>query len=267
MSASDTKEVLLDKLIGIQDIEAAKPVEEMDTDMISVCSGCIIALTEEELPSARALEQMQKRLLDRLFGRNANARRAEKGLWRKLLIAAIVVLLIVAMSAAILPIGSSDDSLLSKWGYFLLLHKPGDHKDFGGHLTIRREGKGKHFNSIRRLVRKTGYDGLVPTELPEEIKLEDIYVYYDSLFDCPIIIFVTNDPENVSVNVKIGKEADDLETRERTERIGKYDCGVTTAPERCQCEFNYNGNGYSINAKTYADLVRIVKNMKGSQEP
>lgn len=264
MGASDTKSALLDKLIGIQDIEAAKPVEEMDTDMISVCSGCIIALTEEELPSARALEQMQKRLLDRLFGRNANARKARKGIRRKLLIAAIVAILIFAISAAMTPMGDDEESILARWGYFVLHMKPGEKKDFGEYLTIYCEGPGEHFKTIRRFVQKTGYDGLVPTEWPEGYKLEEVYVFYSYTMGCTIVDFVTNDSATVCVTVKIGKETDDLETRERTERIGAYDCALSFAPGQCQCEFNYNGNGYTVNTKTYADTVRIVKSMKGS---
>ena len=89
-------------------------------------------------------------------------------------------------------------------------------------------------------------------------------MYYDSAEECPIVNFVTNDPMQVSIGVNIGKETDELEKLERMERIGTYDCGVSFSDRQCHCEFNYNGNGYFIDANSFEDVELIITNMKGS---
>lgn len=266
MRESETREVLLDKLIGIQDLEAIKPIHDMDTDLITECTECIIELTGDELPSESALEQMKQRLLQRLFGQKGHVLKYRKGMLRKLLIAAIVFILILAMSISVIPFGGDDVSLLSRWSYYLLHHKSGDEKDFGDYLSIRQERDFADFKSIRQFVHKTGLDVLVPTGMPKGIKVKQVHMYYDSILDCSVVIFKTNDPLNVSFIVRIGKETNDLETRERTERIGAYDCGLSFAPGQCQCEFNYNGNGYSIVARSKEEIIFILNNLKGSME-
>ena len=266
MSASDTKEVLLDKLIGIQDIEAAKPVEEMDTDMISVCSGCIIALTEEELPSARALEQMQKRLLDRLFGRNANARKARKGIRRKLLIAAIVAILIVAMAVSVMPLGTNDESLVHRWGFGILYSRQGERIEYDDYITLIKGGKVEEYKSIHQFIRRTHMDILVPTKLPKGVSVRNVRAYFEYTFECPLISFVTNDPSVYSVIVRLGKEIDLSESTEQKDCICDYECSFSVTSDWCQCDFNHNSNGYTITAKTYEELILILNNMKGSLE-
>ena len=260
MRESETREVLLDKLIGIQDLEAIKPIHDMDTDLITECTECIIELTGDELPSESALEQMKQRLLHRLFSRNTR----RKGLARKLLIAAIIVILIVAVSVSMMPLGTNDESLFHRWGFFFLQKDSGYRIDYDDYLTLIGGGEIKEFNTIRQFIRKTRIDILVPTELPRDYSIQSVQLYFDYTFDSLTVNFCTNDPSACSVIVYLGKEISMSDTVEKAEHIGQYDCWFSISPEWCQCDFNYNGNGYSLMAKTQKDLLFILNHMKGS---
>ena len=264
MSASDSKEVLLDKLIGIQDIEAAKQLEEMDTDLISECSEYIIELTGEEPPTENELKQMKQRLLNLMFGRQTASPRYRKGLLKKLLIAAIIVILIIAMSVSVMPTGTNDESLIHRWGYSLFQKGDGSHKDFSDLLTIGTNGEVKTYKSIRQFVRKTGADLLVPTALPEGYVIQKVNVYYAYDEKCFFVDYVTNDPTQMGIRIRIDKEIGLIGTWEKIEQIGDFICGIISETDHCQCNFDYNGDGYSITAKNHEDLILILENLKGS---
>lgn len=265
MRESETKEVLLDKLIGIQDIEAAKRIEEMDADLISECSEYVIELTGEELPSESALEQMKLRLLQRLLGQKGRVLKYRKGMLRKLLIAAIVVILIAAMAISMTPLGTNNESLIHRWGYILFHKDSGTRMDFGDFLTLVEGGKVEEFKSVRQFVRKTHMDILVPMELPKGVNIKKVQLAYDYIKDCPAVIFVTENPSRASIYVRIGKENGNLDY-DRTEQIGSYTCGILLSTSSCQCEFSEDGNGYTIVAKSFEDARSIIENMKGSLE-
>ena len=264
MRESETKEVLLDKLIGIQDLEAVKPIQDMDTDLIAECTEYIIKLTGEELPSESALEQMKLRLLQRLFGRNGSVPKYRKGMLRKLLIAAIVVILIAAMAVSLTQLGTNDESLLQRWEDFFWHAEQGSQIEIGDYVTLIKGGRIEKYTTVRQFIRKAGMDILVPTEIPDGYTIKKVQVQYDNVFECLLVSFVSSDPANLSINVFIEGEKGDLEKREKTEQIGNYYCGISYAPQSCQCEFNYEGNGYTIVARSYNDARLIVENMKGS---
>ena len=130
MRTTDTN-AMLDELIGIQDTECAKPVGEIDADRVRACTGLLLALTGEDPPPDRVLEQKQKALLLRLRGRKTVPFR--KGLRRKLLIAAVLVALIVAFSVSLLPTGTSDESLIHRWQAG---QNHAQRVDFGDYMTL-----------------------------------------------------------------------------------------------------------------------------------
>lgn len=263
MRESETREVLLDKLIGIQDLEAIKPIHDMDTDLITECTECIIELTGDELPSESAMEQMKLRLLQRLFGQKGHVLKYRKGMLRKLLIAAIVVILIVAIAISMMPLGTNDESLVHRWGYYLLQGKQGSSVEFDSFMSLIRGEKAEEYQSIRQFVRKTHIDILVPTLLPKGYVVEEVYVEYDNYYGCPAVTFMTNDTSSLAVCVYLGKEKENMKY-DRTETIASYTCGFWVSSETCQCEFNYNGNSYTIISKNYDDARLIIENMKGS---
>ena len=227
MHEATEKEVMLDKLIGMQDVEASKPLPAMDTDLIAECSECILDLTEETPPSANTLEQWKQKLLLRLFGQKTL--RYRKGMLRKLLIAAIIILLIVALSVATMPLGTNDTSLLERWNLSLLLQGSGSQKKFDDYLSLFYNGEVKEYKSIRQFVRKTGLDVLVPTVMPDGCKVQQVNAYYSSEEDCVIILYITNDPEHVGMRVYL-KATKTFDSWEQSEIIGDYECFFASAP-------------------------------------
>lgn len=184
---------------------------------------------------------------------------------RRALIAAVAAVLIAACSAAFMPLGTNDESMLQKWDFFLLHQEPGYSMDFGDYLTLVRGGKIETFKSIRQFVRKTGADILVPTVLPDKTNLRKVLVSFDYLFDCPCIHFDTGDTK-IFVCAYIGYTHNDLESWEQAEQIGGHVCGIAAEDMWYQADFNYDGNGYTVSAHSYDDLASIIENLQNSQE-
>ena len=220
-------------------------------------------MTGDELPTASALAQMKQRLLRRLFGRSGASVPSRKRLLRKLLIAAIVTILIVAMSISMMPLGTNDESLLRHWGQLLFRQDSVMRVDYDDYITLIKGIKVEEFKSIRQFVEKTQMDILVPTALPKDNSIKKVQLAYDYFNDCPSVTFVTGDPSSLAMSVYIGKEKRDS-SYDKTEKIGSFTCGFLFSPEFCQCEFNYGGNAYMIVARSYKDVRYIVENLKGS---
>lgn len=265
MRTQEDKQVLTDKLMAIQDAETAKAPEAMDTQLVSACSAYILELDGEELPTPQQWEQKQQKLLHRLFGSERKPRRARKIL-RRLCIAAAFLLLAAALSTASVPLGNSDESLLDRFGYYLQYKlKPGDTIDFGQILLING-GESLHFKNVKEFVRKTEMDILVPTVLPEGHSIQSVSISQNVLIQKQEVSFVTDLPAHLSICCTLDKDVDEnyKHSCRRIEKVGQYLCYFAIDPGWNQCNFAYKGNEYIITAESYADLVLIITNMKGS---
>ncbi len=184
---------------------------------------------------------------------------------RRALIAAVAAVLIVSIGASMTILGTNDEVMFLKWRDYLMQQEPGYRMDFGDYLTLMQMGKGESFKTIRQFVRKTGADILVPTVLPEKTGLREVLVIFDYLYDCPCFHFVTNDT-NIFVCAYIGYTHDNLDSYERTEQIGGHVCGIAVADRWYQADFNYDGNGYTVSAHTYEDLLAVVDGLRDASK-
>ena len=240
------------------DAELSDP-SQADVNLVAACVDTILELDAIE-PETDA--EVRAGIENVLRAKTSSRKRRRV---RRALIAAVAAILIVACSAAFMPLGTNDESMLHKLGFFLLHQEPGYRMDFGDYLTLVYEGKWKTYSSIRQFVRKTGADILVPTVLPDKTNLRKVLVSFDYLFDCPSVHFDTGDPK-VFVCVYIGYTHDDLESWEQTEQIGGHVCGIAAEDMWYQADFNYDGNGYTVSAHSYDDLASIIENLQNSQE-
>ena len=251
---------LAQELRAMTDAELSRSPQP-DVDLVEAYVDAILELdgvepeTDEEV--RRGIETVLKKNTQKHMRKHRRIRRA--------LIAAIVAVLVAASSAAFMPLGTNDESMLHKWDFFLLHQKPGYSMDFGDYLTLVRGGKIETFKSIRQFVRITGANILVPTVLPEKNNLREVGVVFDYLFDCPSVHFDTGDPK-IFVCVYIGYTHDDLESWEQAEQIGGHVCGIAAEDMWYQADFNYDGNGYTVSAHTYEDLLAVVDGLRDASK-
>lgn len=251
--------LLAQHLRAAMDAELTRSVHP-DPDLVAAYTDMILDLdniepeTDEEVRAG----------IDNVLRKHALMRKRRR--WRPLLIAAIVALLIASVSAAMIPMGTNDESLLKKWMPYLVQQGPGSKIDFGDYLTLGNNGEALQYKSIRQFVRKTGADVLVPTMLPQGYRVREVLLstYYQPR--CPYVIFVMNDPETQGIFIMVGYTNEHLKEMEMTEQIGGYFCGVSEFNGGYQCCFNHDGNAYTVNAKTLDDLRLIVEHMRSGSE-
>ena len=240
------------------DAELSDPAQA-DVDLVAACVDTILELDGVEPETDKEVRAG----IENVLHTKTNSRKRRHV--RRVLIAAVAAVLIAACSAAFMPLGTNDESMLQKWDFFLLHQEPGYSMDFGEYCTLIRGGKIETYKSVRQFVRKTGADILVPTVLPEKNSLREVWVVFDYLYDCPCIHFDTGDPK-LFVCAYIGYTHDNLDSYERTEQIGGHVCGIAAEDMWYQADFNYDGNGYAVSAHSYDDLASIVENLQNSQE-
>ena len=247
-----------------QDIRARMDAElsdpaKADLDLVAAYADAVLELdgidpeTDEEVRTG----------IENILHKKTKSRKRRRV--RRVLFVAAAVILIAAYSAALMPLGTNDESLLHKWSFFLQQQEPGYRMEFGDYCTLIKGGKVVEYKSIRQFVRKTGADILVPTVLPDKIHFRKVVVTFNYWFDCPSVDYVTGDPK-VVIRVYIGYTHDGLDSWERTEQIGGHVCGVAVADDWVQCDFNDGENGYTVSAHSYADMVSIVENLQNGQE-
>ena len=267
MGVKEDKAVLLEKLMAIQDAETAKPPQEMDAQLVCECSAYILELDGEAMPTDVQLEEKQEKLLRKLFG-DAKKPHRVKGILRKVCIAAVFLLLVAALSVAITPLSNGDETLLERFGYYLtVILRPGESIDFGPE-TLQNLGACVEYASVEEFVCETNADILVPTEMPEGYFIKSVSLTAKSEKVHQQVVFVTNAPARVSVSCTWNKGVDDVyrHSCRRIEQVGQYLCYFTVDPGKKQCNFTYKGNEYILTADSYADLYRMIANMKGSLE-
>lgn len=251
--------LLAQELRAVTDAELTH-CDHADLDLVAACTDMILDLdgiepeTDEEVRAG----------IDAVLHKHAQARKRRRT--RPLLIAAIVALLIASVSAAMIPMGTNDESLLKKWMPYLVQQGPGSKIDFGDYLTLGNNGEVLQYKSIRQFVRKTGADVLVPTALPQGCKVREVLLstYYQPR--CPYVIFVMNDPETQGIIVLVGYTNEHLREMEMTGQIGGYFCGVSEFNGGYQCCFNHGGDSYTVHAKSMDDLRLIVENMRSGSD-
>ena len=151
-------------------------------------------------------------------------------------------------------------------GYRLKL-SPGASIDFGPE-TLQNLGACVEYASVEEFVCETNADILVPTEMPEGYFIKSVSLTAKSEKVHQQVVFVTNAPARVSVSCTWNKGVDDVyrHSCRRIEQVGQYLCYFTVDPGKKQCNFTYKGNEYVLTADSYADLYRMIANMKGSLE-
>ncbi len=251
---------LAQELRAMTDAELSRS-SRPDVDLVEAYVDAILELDGVEPET----DEEVRRGIETVLKKGAQQHTRKRRRIRFALIAAIIAVLAAASSLSFLSLSGGTNELAIKLAPFLSRQKPGYTIELGDYMTLSSGGKPIQYDTVREYVRKGGPDVLVPTVLPDDTDLQDIWVVYDQLYACMSVSFHTYDP-SVSVSAKIGFLFEGLENYERMEKIGGHDCGVAFSEEQVQCDFNYDGNGYTVCAHTYEDLLAVVDGLRDASK-
>lgn len=258
------KEILIDKIRAILYVESEKPVNEMDSDLVTECSDYLMELeskkrlTKEEKDSAvkkimREYDKLHKRIPD----------------LKKLLIAAIIAAILIIFGIGVIADTSGLLFNIPDWDNVL------DSIDFGervsvGDIELYKCVNGKNYGSVEEFLEDTELDILYPSKLPGKAEIVSVNIA-DSTNDSgnidsdySDIIFATN-KKGLSLTVCTKPDFEwNFLTADYTkkETINNFECYLVDTESTIRCYFFNNSKVYNISVPNHDDLVYIINNLK-----
>ena len=269
---SDNQE-FIKKLELLRDLEAEKPVEEMDVSLVMACvelilelRGETVNLTPEEVEEkVRKIPFVEETTTLNTPPKSVKGRSTKVKSRKILLIAAIISILIAIFAVSSIAFDwNIFDELKNRFG--TVSDAPVEDKIDANGITITSHGKRKVYDNIEVALEKEEIYVLYPKKLPETVVLKKLMLYqFDSTDE---IIFVFSDT-NLSYSIMLNKDISKSIVSVTTETINisglncylidKNDVGIT------QIYFEYKENLYMISYNNKQDLIEIVENLKESK--
>lgn len=269
---SDNQE-FIKKLELLRDLEAEKPVEEMDVSLVMACVELILELrgetvnfTPEEVEEkVRKIPFVEETTTLNTPPQSVKGRSTKVKSRKILLIAAIISILIAIFAVSSIAFDwNIFDELKNRFG--TVADAPVENRIDANGITITSHGERKVYDNIEVALEKEEIYVLYPKKLPETVVLKKLMLYqFDSTDE---IIFVFSDT-NLSYSIMLNKDISKSIVSVTTETINisglncylidKNDVGIT------QIYFEYKENLYMISYNNKQDLIEIVENLKESK--
>ena len=260
------------KLELICDMEAEKPIEEMDTSLVMACVELILELRgETEILSPEEVEEKVRKIpfIDTTsLNTTQNVKsRSTKVKSRKILLIAAVISLVVTIFTVSSIAYNLDvfEELKNKFG--TVANIPiNDEIDVGG-ISVYMYGENKDFDSLENAIKSIDLDVLYPSKLPDDIVLKKITLHTFDSKEKMVFSFDNIDfTYTILFNNVIPKEvlSDDTEKLKINDTtyyiIDMPDLGIV------QIYFEYDGDLYKATYNYKEDLIFVIKNLKESKK-
>lgn len=268
-----SKEQLMEHLYAVMNAETEKPYEEMDTDFIEACVELILELQGKNFTLSN--EEVEEKVRKIPFVEVADFKTTNKSKRKKankkklLLIAAIVSILCTIL--AVYAIGNryrtAEGSIYSitdilKQLFGTVENSPKNktiHVD--NDIDIIVSDSRKLYNSREEFFENEDYDVLIPSELPDDINIVNIYFLNSQN------IVVTFDSVVTSYNIQIDTEIPQSiynRIKEPVTTENNIDCYIEymKANDTIQIHFNYNSDYYCICGTDKQSLLNIINNLE-----
>ncbi len=263
---------IIKKLELLRDMEAEKPIEEMDASLVMACVELILELRgETEMLSPEEVEEKVRKIpfVDTTsLNTTQNVKsRATKVKSRKiLLIAAVISLLVTIFTVSSIAYNLDVfEELKNKFG--TVANTPiNDEIDVGG-ISVYMYGENKDYDTLENAIKAIDLDILYPSKLPDDVVLKKITFHtFDSkeklVFSFDNIDFTYT----ILFNNVIPKEvlSDDTEKL----KIDDTTYYIIDMPDLdiIQIYFEYDGDLYKATYNNKEDLIFVIKNLKESKK-
>ena len=266
---SDNQE-FIKKLELLRDLEAEKPVEEMDVSLVMACVELILELrgetvnfTPEEVEEkVRKIPFVEETTTLNTPPKSVKGRSTKVKSRKILLIAAIISLLIAIFAVTSIAFEwNIFDELKNKFGSVLDI--PFNQQIDANGITVIVNGEPLLYNNPQEFFEEKNIQVLYPTVLPKDVKLNQIMLSQDNSKEKIILMF--NDIDFtycVVYNQKISEDIKSVSTD--ILKLNGIDCYVNDMSDIgiIQIYFEFNGNLYKITYNNEQDLIDVIENLK-----
>lgn len=270
---NSNKQEFIKKLELIRDLEAEKPIEEMDVSLIKTCVELILELrgekphlsTEEVKEKVRKIPFVEETTTLNTPPESVKGRSTKVKSNKILLIAAIIAILVTIFTISSIAFNwNIFDELKNKFG--TVFNAPVNEEMVMGGVTVESQGKIVTYNNLDEALKSVAPNLLYPTELPENTEIISLKLYQKDgkdkvtfVFNDEKLLFSVTFDEVVSDDIKDG--ADEVLV------INDYRIYLKSKPsfDMCQIHFEYKNNIYKISYTDKQGLIDIVGNLKESK--
>ena len=268
---SDNQE-FIKKLELLRDLEAEKPVEEMDVSLVMACVESILELRGETVSFTP--EEVEEKVRKIPFVEETTSLttppqsvkgRSTKVKSRKILLIAAIISILIAIFAV--------SSIAFEWNIFdelkdrfgMVFNTPVNEEVDTNGVTITMNGESVVYNTLEDALKNEGINVLYPTKLPENIILDNISFYEE--YEKEKVTFAFNDENLIySIVFKQMLTIDLKSVANEVIEINGIQCYIIEMPDikTTQIYFEYNGNVYETSYTDKQELIEIIHNLKES---
>ena len=266
---SDNQE-FIKKLELLRDLEAEKPVEEMDVSLVKACVELILELrgetvnfTPEEVEEkVRKIPFVEETTTLNTPPKSVKGRSTKVKSRKILLIAAIISVLIAIFTISSIAFDwNIFDELKNRFG--TVDEVPVNQEIEAGGITVIVRGKNEKYNSAEEFFNKGNFKILFPTKLPRDTVVQKITLSQIGSKD--EVTFTFSDT-NLIYSITFNEIIPDNIKNGSTEIliINGYTCYVTDLTDIgiTQIHFECNNNLYYFSYNNKQDLIGIIENLK-----
>jgi hypothetical protein len=248
---------LKQNLQNVIDEELMKPLEEIDSDLISECVDFIIEIdgkTEECQLTESEIKEAKERLFKHIDLENSNIIKHNK-IKRRVIIACAILMSLLIVTVA---------SIAFDWDYSIIKLLTNMDSEEVQHLedgTIISKVNDPIFNTVEELQIYINDTILYPTYLPEGVELDKIN-YHESVDKQITISYKSNKIELEYIIRPEVEWFERMKSGDETNMIGDHLCYSTILEnELYYIAFVYKNRFYSFECSDCDELILIIKNL------
>ncbi len=269
---SDNQE-FIKKLELLRDLEAEKPVEEMDVSLIKACVELILELRgetvsftpEEVKEKVRKIPFVEETSTLNTPPKSVKGRSTKVKSRKILLIAAIISILVAIFTISSIAFDwNIFDELKNRFG--TVADAPVNEEMKLGKITVISNGKTILYDDVEKALKAQNLDVLYLYKAENGLLLNRLSVYKD--FDNLQLDCIYNDSNfiySVTINKKLSDEIKSVATE--IIKIDNLECFFIVMDDigETQVYFEYDNNLYYMKYNNKQDLIEVIENLKELQ--
>lgn len=262
-----SKKILIDRVRAVLYLEAAKPVDEMNSALAAECSDFLA-----EVENRKSLKTSEKEAhLSEIFGKPVKLYK-HKVSAKALVVAACLVVILLLASIATVAFSDNLDSIVQQFAYKLTEMFGGEAADYMGSEIIKKPKDSEVQRlSLEEFLTNTDETILYPAELPGNFCITEVRVgrSFDdknkNYTEYKKITYITNDVNTISiiaVNDPILVENILSNDALTVKSVNGFDCYLLEDPGYVQAQIIHKNYVYTISAPDFEIITEIINGLK-----